>query len=73
MFARGSTLTFDNADSDAQGHVFTAVVGANVCPGIKVDTAFRHENTLRTILELLGLSHFPGASATAAPMHEFFK
>ena len=66
-------ITFDNADSDAQGLVFTAVVGLKVRPGIKVSTAFRHENTLRTIMELLGLSNFPGASATAAPMHEFFK
>ena len=66
-------ITFDNADGDAQGLVFTAVVGVSVRPGIKVSTAFRHENTLRTMMELLGLSDFPGASATAAPMREFFK
>jgi phosphatidylinositol-3-phosphatase len=66
-------ITFDNADGDAQGLVFTAVVGQRVRPGIKVDTAFRHENTLRTMMELMGLNDFPGASATAAPMREFFK
>jgi acid phosphatase len=66
-------ITFDNGDGDAQGQVLTVVVGQNVKPGIKVDTHFRHENTLRTIMELLGLSNFPGASATAAPMDEFFK
>jgi acid phosphatase len=66
-------ITFDNGDGDAQGEVFTAVVGENVIPGVKVDTPFRHENTLRTIMELLGLNKFPGAAATAAPMNEFFK
>ncbi|MBO0912357.1 MAG: hypothetical protein J2P13_11245 [Acidobacteria bacterium] len=66
-------ITFDNGDHDAQGQVLTAVVGQDVIPGVKVDTRFRHENTLRTIMELLGLTHFPGASATAAPMKEFFK
>jgi phospholipase C len=66
-------ITFDNGDKDAQGQVFTAVVGVNVIPGVKVDTPFRHENTLRTIMELLGLKDFPGAAATAAPMNEFFQ
>lgn len=66
-------ITFDNGDGDAQGQVFTAVVGERVIPGVKVDTPFRHENTLRTMMELLGLTNFPAASATAAPMNEFFK
>ena len=66
-------ITFDNGDGDAQGQVLTVVVGQNVIPGVKVSTHFRHENTLRTIMELLGLKHFPGASAKAAPMNEFFK
>lgn len=66
-------ITFDNADGDEQGKVFTAVVGSSVIPGVKVDTQYRHENTLRTIMELLGLTNFPGASSDAAPMKEFFK
>jgi acid phosphatase len=66
-------ITFDNGDDDHEGRVFTAVIGQRVIPGIKVDTSFRHENTLRTIMELLGLKNFPGASRTAAPMNEFFK
>lgn len=66
-------ITFDNGDNDAQGQVFTAVIGENVIPGVKVSTPFRHENTLRTIMQLLGLKNYPGASATAAPMSEFFK
>ena len=66
-------ITFDNGDGDAQGQVLTAVVGQAVIPHVQVSTAFRHENTLRTIMEQLGLQNFPGASSTAAPMSEFFK
>jgi phospholipase C len=66
-------ITFDNGYQDQQGQVFTAVVGQSVIPGVEVNTPFRHENTLRTIMQLLGLKNYPGASATAAPMNEFFK
>ncbi|HEX6803693.1 MAG TPA: alkaline phosphatase family protein [Terriglobales bacterium] len=65
-------ITFDNGDGDAQGQVLTVVVGQKVIPGIKVNTPFRHENTLRTILEQLGVKGYPGASAKAQPMNEFF-
>jgi hypothetical protein len=41
-------------------------------PGV-VRGSFQHENTLRTMMVLLGLTNSPGATATAAPMHEFFK
>jgi acid phosphatase len=66
-------ITFDNGDGDAQGQVFTGVVGPQVVSHVKVSQAFRHENTLRTMMELLELKTFPGASATAAPMTEFLK
>jgi acid phosphatase len=66
-------ITFDNGDGDAQGQVFTAVVGQAVIPHAQVNTYFHHENALRTIMERLGLQTFPGASSTAAPMSEFFK
>lgn len=66
-------VTFDNGDKDAQGQVLTVVAGQRVIPGVKVGTYFRHENTLRTIMELLGVGNYPGASATAAPMNQFFK
>jgi acid phosphatase len=66
-------ITFDNANGDNQGQVFTAVIGKEVIRGVKVNREFRHENTLRTMMELLGLKHFPGASRTAVPMSEFFR
>lgn len=71
---RNATLfiTFDNGNGDAQGQVFTAVVGPTVLKGVKVSTHYRHENTLRTMMGLLGLNIFPGASASASPMNGFF-
>ena len=66
-------ITFDNGDADAQGLVLMTVIGQNVIPGVKVSTAYRHENALRTIMGLLGLTTYPGAAATAAPMNDFFK
>lgn len=39
--------------------MFTAVIGADVIPGVKVNTAFRNENTLRTMMELLSMKAFP--------------
>jgi phosphatidylinositol-3-phosphatase len=65
-------VTFDNGNGDAQGQVFTAVIGPQVLKGVKVGTHYRHENTLRTVMELLGLSVYPGASSSASPMNEFF-
>jgi phosphatidylinositol-3-phosphatase len=66
-------ITFDNADGDAQGHILTTVIGPNVRLHLKDSSWFRHESTLRTMIELLGLSRFPGASATAESMMAFMK
>jgi len=66
-------ITFDNADGDAQGQVLTVVAGAKVIPGVKVSAPFRHENTLRTIMEQLGIPNYPGESANVAPMSQFFQ
>lgn len=65
-------ITFDNGNGDAQGQVFTAVVGRRILRRVKVSNHYRHENTLRTMMELLGLDVFPGASASASPMNGFF-
>lgn len=65
-------ITFDNGDSDIAGPVYTAVIGPNVTPHTVSNTLYHHENALRTLLDALGISTHPGASATAAPMKEFF-
>jgi hypothetical protein len=69
-------VTFDECDGAVGAcpqHIYTAVIGPNVKPGFQSDVKYRHENTLRTLLEALGVHTFPGASNTAAPMADFFK
>lgn len=65
-------ITFDNGDADAAGTVFTTLIGPNVIPHTVSNVAYKHQNGLRTILDALGISTHPGASATAAPMSDFF-
>jgi len=65
-------ITFDNGDADEAGPVYTALIGPNVTPHTVSITPYTHENSLRTILDALGIASHPGGSATAAPMTEFF-
>jgi phosphatidylinositol-3-phosphatase len=59
----------DNANGG--GHVAVVFVGPKVKRGYKSSTFYRNYNLLRTMAEALGIG-FPGASATAANMAEFF-
>lgn len=65
-------ITFDNGDNDNPGQVYTALIGPKVIPHSAPNTHYMHENTLKTILQALGITTFPGASATAMPMSDFF-
>jgi acid phosphatase len=65
-------VTFDNGDRDIAGQVYTTLIGPNVTPHSVSNTLFKHENAFRTVLDALGISAHPGASATAAPMNDFF-
>jgi hypothetical protein len=65
-------VTFDNGNGDGAGKVFTAVIGPNVKSGYVSNVAYKHENTLRTMLEALGIETYPGWSQTAADMSDFF-
>ena len=44
-------VTFDNGNGDGAGKVFTAVIGPNVKNGYVSEVAYKHQNTLRTMLE----------------------
>jgi phosphatidylinositol-3-phosphatase len=66
-------ITFDNGDADVAGLVYTAVIGPNVKRNFTSNTFYKHENTLRTLLDALGLANHPGASANASPMLDFFQ
>lgn len=66
-------ITFDNGDGDAQGQVFTGLIGPNVKSAFVSNVAYKHENILRTMLDSLGIHTYPGLSATASDMTDFFR
>jgi hypothetical protein len=41
--------------------------------GYKSTTLYQHQNTLRLMMQGLGLTNYPGKAASAADMAEFFK
>ena len=65
-------VTFDNGNNDVQGQVYTALIGPNVKKGTVSSIYYQHQNTLRTILDALGLQPYPGGSGSAADMSDFF-
>lgn len=65
-------VTFDNGNGDDAGKVLTAVIGPNVKKAYVSNTAYKHENTLRTMLDSLGIESYPGWSADVADMSDFF-
>ncbi len=65
-------VTFDNGAADDAGKIYTGVMGPNVKKGFVSNVAYKHENTLRTMLESLGITTYPGWSVTAAAMTDFF-
>ena len=69
-------VTFDECDGAVGAcdqQVYTAVVGPHVKRGFRSALLYRHQNTLRTMLDLLGVHVYPGASASAADMADFFQ
>jgi phosphatidylinositol-3-phosphatase len=65
-------VTFDNGNGDAQGQVYTALIGPNVKSHYVSGTYDQHQNALKTVLEALGITTYPGDSANASPMSDFF-
>lgn len=72
-------ITFDECDGASTGIcggdtelVYTAVIGQGVKPHSVSSAPYRHENTLRTMMDLMGMSPSPGAAATAQPMFDLF-
>jgi acid phosphatase len=55
------------------GRVATVVAGTHVKRGFVSARFYQHQNLLRTALQALGASRFPGASANAAPMSDLFQ
>jgi hypothetical protein len=69
-------ITYDEASSsdtaNGGGRIVTVVISPRAKPSYSSTTFYQHQSTLRMTAEALGLTSFPGASATAANMLEFF-
>src|SRR5579862_3474862 len=70
-------VTFDECgggtDAGCGAAVYTALIGPKVKSHTQSSVLYHHENALRTILDSLGVKTYPGASATAAAMSDFFE
>jgi phosphatidylinositol-3-phosphatase len=69
-------ITFDESEvsdmAHGGGHVATVIVSPLARRDYQSPTLYQHQSTLRLILAGLGVNGFPGASAQAASMSEFF-
>lgn len=70
-------ITFDEGDitdiSHGGGHVATILVSSKTKKKFQSTTMYQHQSTLRTVLQALGATDYPGASSVAPPMDEFFQ
>jgi phosphatidylinositol-3-phosphatase len=70
-------ITFDSSHNDythGGGRVAWIAVSPEFSKlGYKSTTLYQHQNTLRLMLQGLGLTSYPGRAASAANMAEFFK
>jgi acid phosphatase len=68
--------TWDEGDvndmANQGGHVATILVSPKVRAGFQSTTMYQHQSTLKLTMQLLGVSDFPGAAASATDMTEFF-
>jgi acid phosphatase len=68
-------IVFDESaddDTNGGGRVAWIAVGPKVRRSYRSTTLYQHESTLRLTAQVLGLTTFPGAAATARDMGEFF-
>jgi acid phosphatase len=69
-------ITFDESDQSDVAHgggqVATLIISSKAKPGYQSTTVYQHQSTLRLILAGSGINTFPGLSATASDMTEFF-
>ena len=69
-------ITFDECDGAIGAcpeQVYTAVIGPRVKPHFQSSLLYKHESALRTMLDALGVTTYPGAAATAPDMADFFQ
>jgi hypothetical protein len=68
-------ITFDEGSDSTNGggRVLWVAISPRAKPGYQSTTLYQHQSTLRLVLEALGVSTFPGATAQAPDMSEFFQ
>ena len=68
--------TWDESDindgAHGGGHVATILVSPKIRAGFQSTTTYQHQSALKLTMQLLGVTDFPGAAATAPDMTEFF-
>jgi phosphatidylinositol-3-phosphatase len=64
--------SFDSDTAHGGGHVPAVVIGPKVKAGEKSVSFYQHQNTLKTLMEALGMNSFPGAATSAAAMNDLF-
>ncbi len=69
-------ITFDEGDvtdlNHGGGQVATLIISSSAKKGFQSKTLYQHQSVLRLILAASGVSNFPGLSAAAPNMTEFF-
>jgi len=69
-------VTFDECgggtNSGCGAAVYTALIGPRVTSHTVSTARYKHENALRTMLDSLGITKYPGAAASAADIADFF-
>jgi len=67
-------IVFDEGTdgTNGGGQVEWVIVGPKIKQGYRSTTFYQHQNTLRLMLEGLGVTTFPQGAATASDMAEFF-
>jgi phosphatidylinositol-3-phosphatase len=68
--------TWDESNIDdltnGGGHVATILISPKVRAAFQSTTMYQHQSTLKLTMQLLGVTDFPGAAASAPDMTEFF-
>ena len=68
--------TWDESDindmANQGGHIATILISTKVRSGFQSTAMYQHQSALKLSMQLLGVSDFPGAAATAPDMTEFF-
>lgn len=54
------------------GHIATILVSPKVRAGYQSTALYQHQSTLKLTMQLLGVTDYPGAAASAPDMSEFF-